>query len=237
MTASSNSDLPLLTDDAPPKEVSPNGISRRTVIKAGWMVPTVVALDLSGVKLAFTTSNPGGGGGNPPVSCDCTAKYWRDNPNDWPAPYNASSLVSQLFSAPVNTALASWYGSGYSTLTCLAALGYVGIDPYRNFLKEVVRVLLCLKKAGSYAFGWDAWYEDYEKVKHGVSFKTSINADQFINAVDAFLVDLSQIKDQKTKVFGITVTIRAADIRKAVLAVIIPFLMATKITVICASPN
>jgi len=236
MPSSSNSDLPILTEDAPPKEASPTGISRRTVIKAGWIVPTVVALELSGVKQAFAISTIGGGG-NPPPICDCTAKYWKDNPSDWPAPYSSGELVSQRFPAFVSTGFASWYGSGFSSLTCGNALDYVGIDPYRNFLKEFVRILLCLKKAGSYNFGWDAWYEDYAHVKHGVSFKTSVNADQYISTINAFLDDLSKIKDQQIIFYGWPITIKAGDIRKSVLTVVLPFMLATRISVICASPN
>jgi len=100
------------TDIAPPV----NQVSRRTLIKAGWVVPTVVALELSGVKLALAVS--GGGGNPPPVSqTGCSHGFWKNHANAWPTPYTTTTLLNSVFTIPGSLGISS-------TATLLTALNY-----------------------------------------------------------------------------------------------------------------
>ncbi|MCC7452357.1 MAG: hypothetical protein IT324_33455 [Anaerolineae bacterium] len=112
-------------------------VSRRTVIKAGWVVPTVVALELSGVKLALAVS---GGGGNPPpqIKYGCSLGYWKNNADkkgasSWTATgYTPTQLITSVFNN---------IPAAYQSLTLLAALG-LGGGGDANLLRQGVAAVL-----------------------------------------------------------------------------------------------
>lgn len=178
MNSPNDLNLPSPTHDVPLAPPTASLVSRRTLIKVGWVVPTVAALELSGVKLALAQSTSTDPRPDPQI-CNCSLAYWI-TASQWPDPYKKDTKVSNLFSVSlVSLGVPADY-------TFLQALQSPNPDAPKKFLREFIRLLLCIKRAGAIGYKLDASYSIYGQT-YGIKCEGTATASDFVTAGYQFL--------------------------------------------------